>query len=239
MIYRKNRTQKNGLLTCQICIGESNIMITSDRPLKARAEKILKQIRKDIKDYIKLHPDFSESFTPIKVKKNAPSVIRQMSRASYLAQVGPMAAVAGAIAEELANKLRDYCSELIIENGGDIFINVKRQIIIGIWCKNKKIKDNLGILLKKNSACRAICTSSGTLGHSFSYGKTDAATVLAKNAALADAWATRLGNEIKSPKDIKRALSLLTNIKGILGALVIHNRTIAASGEIELTQITG
>jgi len=239
MIYRKSYPQENGLITCQFRIGESNIMISSDKPIKTVAKKILTKIRSDIKNYIKIHPEFSESFNPVKIKRSVPNIIKKMGKAAQSANVGPMAAIAGAIAEELGNNLSATTSELIIENGGDIFINVKRQIIIGIWSQNKKINNNLGILLNKKRGRCAICTSSGTLGHSFSYGKADAATVIAKNAALADAWATRLGNEIKTPKDIKRAIALLKDIRGIIGALVIHKKSIALWGDIELTQITG
>jgi len=239
MIYRKSYPQENGLVNCQFRIGESNIMISSDKPIKTLAKKFLVQIRCEIERYIKLQPEFSESFKPIKIKKNAPLIIKQMSKASHSANVGPMAAIAGAIAEELGNCLDKHVSELIIENGGDIFVNVKRQIVIGVRCHNKTIKDNLGILLNKKRGRCAICTSSGTIGHSFSYGKADAATVIAKNGAIADAWATRLGNEIKSQKDIKKALSLLKNIKDVSGALVLYKKTIAAWGDIELTQITG
>ncbi len=239
MIYRKSQTQKNGFTTCQICIGESNLMISSDCPVKTIAKKSLVKIRNDIKNYIKIHPEFSESFKPIKVRKNAPAIIKKMSRASISADVGPMAAVAGAIAEELGENLGKHVSELIIENGGDIFVKVKRQIVVGIWCQNKKIRNNLGILLNKKRGHCAICTSSGTLGHSFNYGKADAATVIAKDAALADAWATRLGNEIKNAKDIKRAVSLLSAVKGLIGGVVIHRKTIAVWGNIKLTQITG
>ena len=239
MIYRKVRSQENGLITCQFRIGESNIMISSDKPIKTIARKLLTQIRGNIKKYIQIHPEFSESFSPITINRNAPAIIKQMSKASHSANVGPMAAVAGAIAEELGKGLSKYTAELIIENGGDIFIKVKRQIVIGLWCYNNEIKNNLGILLDKKRGQYSICTSSGTLGHSFSYGKADATTVIAKNAALADAWATRLGNEIKSQKDIKKALSLLKNIKDVSGALVLYRKTIAAWGDVELTQITG
>jgi len=239
MIYRKVRSQENGLTTCQFRIGESNIMISSDKPIKTIARKLLTQIRGNIKKYIQVHPEFSESFSPITINRNAPVIIRQMSKASHSANVGPMAAIAGAIADELGEGLSKYAAELIIENGGDIFIKVKRQIIIGLWCHNNEIKNNLGILLNKKRGHYSICTSSGTLGHSFSYGKADATTVIAKNAALADAWATRLGNEIKSQKDIKKALSLLKNIKDVSGALVLYRKTIAAWGDVELTQITG
>ncbi len=239
MIYRKSKTQKNGLKTCQFRIGESNLMISSNKPVQQIAKKFLIKIRSEIKNYIKIHPEFSESFKPVKIKKDAPAIIKKMSKASHSADIGPMAAIAGAIAEELGKNLGKHSSELIIENGGDIFVNVKRQIIVGIWCQNEKIRNNMGILLDKKKGRCAICTSSGTLGHSFNYGKADAATVIAKDAAMADAWATRLGNEVKSAKDIKRALSLLATIKGLIGGVVIYQKTIAMWGNIELTQITG
>jgi hypothetical protein len=237
MIYRNPNKKRDGWVNCQIRIEESNIQILSREPLKQKAEHFLKAIRKDIKEYLKKYPEFAESFDPLKAKKNAPDIIKEMSRAASSAEVGPMAAVAGAVAQKLAEDLKPYSQELIIENGGDIFFDIKEPLVVGLWSRSDRINDNLGLLIKDKSA-RAVCTSSGTLGHSFSHGKTDAATVIADNAALADAWATRLGNEISKPKDINKALKLLGGIKGLKGALVICRKTIALWGKVELTQIS-
>jgi hypothetical protein len=242
MIYRRSLTQKNdGLKTLQIRLKESNIFISfnAKKTIKNKACKYIKKLRKDVESYIKAEPEFEYSFKPLKAKRGAPKIIKEMSKAAAKAEVGPMTSIAGAIAMELGKLLRQDCSEVIVENGGDIYVDLKRPIIVGLWCQNKKIRKSLGLLLPKVRGHISVCTSSGVLGHSYSKGKADAATIIAKNTAFADAWATRLGNEIKSKKDIKRGLSLIKKQKDILGALIILDKSIALYGNVELTQITG
>jgi hypothetical protein len=240
MIYRRSLSQKkDGLKALEIRLKESNIFISSNaqKPIKAKARRYIRQLRKDIKQYISCEPEFENSFSPLKPKEDAPEIIKEMCLAASKAKVGPMAAVAGALAMELGKLLKQDCSEIIVENGGDIYVRLKRPIIVGLWCKNDEIRKSLALKLPKVRGHISVCTSSGIFGHSYSAGKADAATIIARNTALADAWATRLGNEIKSKKDIERGLSLIKNQKDILGALIIMGKSIALYGNVELTQI--
>ncbi|MCA1989441.1 MAG: hypothetical protein LDL07_09915, partial [Desulfarculus sp.] len=83
----------------------------------------------------------------------------------------------------------------------------------------------------------AVCTSSGTVGHSLSLGRADAATILAKDAALADAAATALGNRVRTAADLATALDWAQGVPGVLGALVIKGSQLAAWGEVELVRL--
>jgi len=148
-----------------------------------------------------------------------------------------MAAVAGAIAEFVGNELLVYSPEIIIENGGDIYLKSLKKRIIGIYAGKSPLSGKIGLEIDDKNTPLGICTSSGTVGHSLSFGQADAVVVLAQSATLADAAATAIGNVIKQPDDINKGIELANNIKGLRGAVLIKNDTIGMWGEIKICQL--
>ena len=153
-----------------------------------------------------------------------------------------MAAVAGAIAEFVCKGLIDEgCKEIIVENGGDIFLQRSSSSTIAVFAGESPLSNRVGLKLEPGEMPAGICTSSGTIGHSLSLGIADSVTVLADSAVLADAAATRIGNEVgdyKEPRQgVSRALETAEKIKGIRGVLVICGELLGASGKIELTPL--
>ena len=148
-----------------------------------------------------------------------------------------MAAVAGAISEMVGRMLSEKTGEVIVENGGDIFVNCRRDITVGIYAGDSPLSNKIGIKLKKSGMPAGVCTSSGTIGHSYSMGRADAVVILSASAALSDAAATAVGNRILSGKDIPAGIEAAKNIKGVTGALIIVGNRIGAWGQVELTEI--
>ncbi|HNY36810.1 MAG TPA: UPF0280 family protein, partial [Petrotogaceae bacterium] len=160
----------------------------------------------------------------------AHDIIRHMQQASSSAGVGPMAGVAGAVAYYAS--LGVQCQELIIENGGDIYLKSVQDRTVKIHTANKYFGDKIKILVQSGEW--GVCTSSGTLGHSFSYGKADAATIIAHDPVLADCVATAACNMVKIEEDIQRAIEFSMSIKGVDGAVVIVGSKIGMKGNIKL-----
>jgi ApbE superfamily uncharacterized protein (UPF0280 family) len=160
-----------------------------------------------------------------------------MAEATAKLGVGPMAAVAGAIAEFVGKELSDYSPEVIIENGGDIYIKSRQKRVVGIYAGNSQLSGKIGLEIKGEDTPIGVCTSSGTVGHSLSFGKADAATVLADSATLADAAATALGNMVKTPDDITRAIDFAQYIEGLQGVLVLIGDQIGMWGKIKICAI--
>jgi len=160
-----------------------------------------------------------------------------MLQAAMLAQVGPMAAVAGAIAEKVGVDLLTHTQQIVVENGGDIFLKVSKDLTIGIYAGNSPLSDKIGLKILLSHTPLGVCTSSGTVGHSLSFGKSDAVTVIAQSTPLADAAATAIGNLVKEKRDIEKGLELAKFIKGIHGALIIVNDQFGAWGNIEIVSI--
>ncbi len=145
-----------------------------------------------------------------------------------------MASVAGALAEEVGNDLLEHTRTVIVENGGDIFLKVSEDLTIGIYAGPSPLSNKLALKIPATMTPLGVCTSSGTVGHSLSFGTSDAVTILAHSTPLADAAATAVGNQVKGPQDIALGLDYAQTIEGILGALIIVDNQFGAWGDIEI-----
>jgi len=224
---------RDGLVGFNVCIKETDMYILAEKDLSAVAAKTVKKLRDEIEYYIAGHKEFLTSLTPVSAHEPSPEIVKKMVQASKLCDVGPMAAVAGAISEFTSIQLLKHSKEVIVENGGDIFACTKQDLIIGVYAKNKKFS-NLKIKILKEQMPIGICTSSGMFGHSFSFGKADAAVVISKDTSLADSAATRLCNEIKSKEDIGKTIKIAQNTMGIEGVVLIKDDILGVWGNINL-----
>lgn len=212
-------------------IGIEHQALSADLPRMVTAE--LKKLRQAIVDYNQSHPGFIESLVPLELDRRAAPIVADMLAAGKIAGVGPMAAVAGAVSKHIGNFLAAFSAELIVENGGDLLIKTKKERRIAIHTGNPRFAD-LGIKIKPRSKPLGVCTSSGVMGHSLSFGKADAVSILSENIPLSDAVATALGNRIKKPSDVEKGLAWAKSIPGVLGVLIIIEDQLGAWGEIEL-----
>ncbi len=235
--YRKQH-QKKGLVSFDITVKETNLNIQAQTDLTQKAIQSVLTCRNSIETYIRLFPEFATCLTPLKDPGPAPKIIRDMIEAAKLAHVGPMAAVAGAVAEYTGISLLEHTREILVENGGDIFIKSDSETIFSIYAENTPFSMTTGILIKKRDKPYGICTSSGTLGHSKSFGTADAATVLSESCPLADAVATALGNLVKAASDIKEAIDIGKAISGVQGIVIIKGENIGLWGDLKLVKIS-
>jgi ApbE superfamily uncharacterized protein (UPF0280 family) len=160
-----------------------------------------------------------------------------MKLSSEIANVGPMASVAGAISETLGKYLSNFNNDLLLENGGDIYIDSNKDKNILIYAGNSPLSNKLFIKLKKENFPIGICTSSSTFGHSLSFGNADAVVVISKNTFLADSLATSICNKIKTKNDIKREINIAKKIENILGIIIIIDKHLGIWGDIEIEKI--
>ena len=226
--YRDN-IREDDLVTFEVKVKETDLLVSAEKDLRKETEFLIKKYRKQIEDYIECDLEFKTSFSPCKVKSSVPKIVRIMEEVSYLADVGPMASVAGAIAEFIGYGLLKFSNQIIVENGGDIFLKTKKERLVGIFAGSSPLSNKFAIKVNKDIPL-GICTSSGTVGHSFSFGKADAITVVSKSTALADAVATSVGNIIKEKEDIEKGLKLSKKIKGIKGVVIIKDNKIGFCG---------
>ena len=232
-IYR-NYKPKIGEYKFNITIKESDLFFVTDKDVKEKAYFSLLKYRKIIEEHIKEYPEFFSSLRPLKIpEKPLSKIILSMYKASEKANVGPFSAVAGAISQFVALDLKKYCKEILIENGGDIFIYGNKDRIVALKGVNNL---NLGIKIKKEKLPLAVCSSSSKIGHSLSFGNADLVTVIAKDGALADAFATSICNKIKKKANLIKILEEVS-LDEIIGIIVIYNNKIAIKGDIEFTKL--
>jgi uncharacterized protein len=227
-------TKDSELIGQEVIVGETDIFIFTENNIKDIAVEIVNRYRGEIEDYIKKRPEFMTSLEPIAEDPSALDIIKEMIRATGLAGVGPMASVAGAIGDLTGMELLRYSKQVIIENGGDIFIKSDKVRTIAIYAGDSPLSNKIFIKIKPEDTPLGICTSSGTVGHSLSFGKADACVIIAKSATLADAVATATCNRIKERSDIASSLEFALSIKGVKGAVAILGKDFGSIGDIEL-----
>lgn len=220
-----------------IDIGETHIRLKSD--LKSHDLKdYISSIRIDLKQYIAHNKNFLLSMESIENDDDdLPYIVRKMYDSSFLADVGPMACVAGTISELSLDYLIGLNSKnSIVENGGDIAIINNRKVLCGIYSNNQVLGNNIAFEIKKRTRPLGICTSSGKIGHSISLGMADSVTVLSDSPSIADGIATRIANEVygKSSEDkVYNALETADNYKEFFeGVLIISDDNVGTAGRL-------
>lgn len=194
--------------------------------------EIMRQ-RAILEDYILRHPHFQHSLIPVAVKADAPEIAQRMARAASAVGVGPMAAVAGAMGQlAVEAAIRARAKEAIVDNGGDIYLQTVEPVIIGLYPGEKKQVGRLAFSLQACDTPVSICSSSGKMGHSLSLGQCDLATVVAKDAALADAAATLAANLVKTVSDVEPALNKILSIAGVSGVLIVKDGHAGLAGKL-------
>jgi ApbE superfamily uncharacterized protein (UPF0280 family) len=215
---------------------ETDLYIRATSDLERKARRLVLKYRKQLEGYIEKEPTFQTSLKPLAVPANAPAIVRQMAEAAQTAGVGPMAAVAGAIAECVGRELLEFSPEIIVENGGDIFLKVSHRRTVGIYAGDSPLTGKIGIQIEARDTPLGVCTSSGTVGHSLSFGRADAVVVLAHSAALADAAATAIGNRVSRKEDIAGAIEFARGVVGLRGVVIIIGGDIGVQGDVRLCE---
>jgi ApbE superfamily uncharacterized protein (UPF0280 family) len=225
------------LVGFNVVVKETDLYIRAASDLKRQAQRLVVKYRKQLEGYIERHPKFLSSMEPMAVT-DAPRIVNAMAEAAEKASVGPMAAVAGAIAEFVGKELLEASPEVIVENGGDIFLQSQKDRTIGIYAGQSPLTGRVGLDIKGKDTPLGVCTSSGTVGPSLSLGKADAVIALSKSTALADAAATAIGNIIKNADDIPRGIERAISIKGLSGVIIIKDDRIGFWGKVEIRPIS-
>lgn len=235
----RNLARPENLLSYNVTVKETDLFIHTENDFKRVARELILKYRSHIESYIQLHPEFETTLNPWPINGPAPEIIQRMAKACEKTNTGPMAAVAGAIAEMVGNGLLDYTKTVIVENGGDIFIKSDQPVTVGIYAGDSPVSMKIGLLINALDRPVAVCTSSGTIGHSLSLGKADAVCVVSDSCFLADAAATAIGNMVQTNQDFENAMAFGKNIENVTGIVLILSEKIAMWGEIELVHLNG
>jgi hypothetical protein len=233
----RSYTATPGLFSFSVAVGETDLFITASTNLAQVARDAVLQARLFLEQHIKAQPFFQTSLVPLPIDGCVPGIIKDMLEAAADCSVGPMAAVAGAVAEYVGHELLKYADEVIVENGGDIFLQTCRDITMGVFAGTSPLSERIGIRIPGSDKPWGFCTSSGTVGPSLSFGKADAVTVKSRSAAYADAAATAIGNMVITKHDIHKAIEASKKLSGIDGVLIIKDDMLGIWGDMHLVQL--
>ena len=214
---------------------QTDLYIQAHRSLRDKAIKSIVKHRTPLEHYIMHHPLFLTTLEPYQVNEDAPAIARAMAEASQTAGVGPMAAVAGAIAEAVGRDLLAFSPEVIVENGGDVFLKTLKRRLVGVYAGQSPFTRKIALEVKPDETPLGICTSSATVGHSLSLGSADAVIALSPSAAFADAIATAIGNLVTETGDISKAIDVAKSIHQLHGIIVIKDDRMGVWGRVKLT----
>ena len=226
------------LVPFNVVVKETDLHIQARTNLKRKALNLVLKYRNILERYIERHPLFLTSLEPLAIADDAPRIVKSMSESASKVGVGPMASVAGAIAEFVGYELLDFSPEIIVENGGDIFLKSSKQKQVGIYAGKSPLTGKIGLEINAVDTPLGICSSSGTVGHSLSYGKADAVIVLSRSATLADAAATAIGNLIMDSSDIPVGIEFAQGIGELLGVVIIKDDNMGLWGEVKISRTT-
>lgn len=233
----QSRIRVGRLESFRVRVKETDLHVQANRLLREQTLESVLRHRGYVEALIHQYPEFATTLTPWVRKDPMPRVIADMMSAAVAAGVGPMAAVAGAIAQGVAYDLLPLSEEIIVENGGDIFICSADPVTVAVFAGNSPFSMKMGVELEPMGRPVCVCTSSGTVGHSLSFGNADAVSVVAEDCALADAAATAIANRVRKEKDIDAAIESGSKIPGVKGIVIIKSKAAGFWGEIRLTPI--
>jgi ApbE superfamily uncharacterized protein (UPF0280 family) len=235
----RNAILGSRLVHFQITVKETDLMVSASIPLESVTRELILTHRGYLEAYIEQYPDFQRTLEPWRISGPAPEIVREMVLAGEKAGVGPMAAVAGAISEVVGRGLLEVADEVIVENGGDTYFKTRVPVIVGIYAGNSPLSLKVGLKVDSTTHPVSLCTSSGTVGHSLSFGKADAVCVMSDSCALADAVATAVGNRVRSAGDISSAIHFGKSIPGVFGLIVIIGKDMGLWGSLEVIPLRG
>lgn len=220
----------------RVRLGESDLDIQCAEDRRATALRALAGARRELERHIARHPAYRTSLVPFGVPGDAPGIARAMADAASLWDVGPMAAVAGAIAQRVGEAIARPGEDVIVENGGDIWARTGGEIRCAVYAGERSpFRDRLAFAVDARGGV-GVCTSSGVVGPSLSFGRADAVVVVARSAAIADAAATAIANRIRAPADVGPAVEQASGGPGIDGLVACCGDRLALWGDLELVE---
>jgi ApbE superfamily uncharacterized protein (UPF0280 family) len=233
--FYRSLAAPEGLESFEVRIRESDLLVFAERRLEELAYRALAQARGEIERHIERQGEFARALEPCEVAEGAPGIVRAMADSGLVWSVGPMAAVAGAIAERVGRTLLGESGSVIVENGGDVFLSLPRRATLRLYAgEGSPFTDRIVFEVPESPRGLGVCTSSGTVGPSLSFGCADAVVTVADSCSEADAAATAIANRVKSPSDVAAVVRETSQSGRLRGVLVTGGDRLGLWGEIRI-----
>ena len=227
--YRK-RVNAGDLVSFHVAVKETDLWVSADQNLEKETRDLVLNQRHQLENYIGIHPDFLTTLKPYPEDPYAPPMIKEMIETTRDLGVGPMASVAGAIAQYVGHGLLKWTDQVILENGGDIFIKTNRSVTVSIFAGESPLSGKIGVMIPQEKMPLGVCASSGTVGHSLSLGSTDIVCIISYVPDIIKAYEN-------DKKDLEKIADWTDEMGGVSGGLAIVKDKVAAWGEVEIVRL--
>ena len=218
--------------TFELKESRGTIIADKDEAIDVAIES-LKRNRLELEAFGRSNQRFLFSLKPVKPPAE-PLVARLMAEAAEKADVGPMAAVAGVLADlAVKDMIEAGCEVAVVEDGGEISAVSNIPVDVALAAGDEPLSKRFGFRLTEFPV--GVATSSGRFSHALSFGDAEAATIFCDNAGLADAAATAVGNVVKGEKPqeaIQRGIDRAQSIQGVNGLLIMYRGFVGTGGKI-------
>lgn len=243
-MHKTDRSQPNKHARERFQLKETVVTITSEKKYLPVAKDAIRACRSDLEEFIRKDPFFAvtlDKYQPCQPAhpdaSDIPEIAWRMTTAANRLGIGPMSAVAGTIASMAVEAMiRAGATYAIVDNGGDIALINDETVIVGIYAGESGTNVSIGLEIEPRDSILGICTSSGRIGHSISFGDADAVTILSDDVSLADAAATAIGNAVDGAASIKDAFSIVDGVESITGGLIIAGGQIGIYGSVPIVE---
>lgn len=189
------------------------------------ANQQLQALRQEMDHWIIQHPEYAQALKPINIPQNGPLIFQEMAQVALLTGIGPMSAIAGAVAEHIGKAIKKQFNvvEILVENGGDIYADIQQELDVSVFAGRSPLSEKVGLSIPATYSSLGICTSSGTIGPSLSFGKADAVMIVCQDVKLADSYATAFANQIQTVNDIPDCIHRIQTCPQIIAAIAIKD----------------
>jgi len=225
-----------GLSRFDVVVAETDLQIFAEQPLTDETNAAVRRARRDVEFYAATHDGFLVSLKPVTADPGAPEIVKRMCSAGAQYGVGPMAAVAGAVADFVGRELLRHSRQVIVENGGDVFFQTDEPPICGLYVGEHSPFTGRVRFRPLEMDYGGVCTSSGTVGHSLSFGQADGVVIVARDPILADAAATAICNSVHTEADVALAIEREKESGLVDGGLIAIGTTLGAWGSVEIIE---
>ncbi len=233
--FYRNLAAPAGLVPFEVQIKESNLLVFAESRLEMLAYQALAEARRRLERYIERDGQFARALSSYAVSLSTPGIVRDMAQAGADWGVGPIGAVAGAIAEHVGRALLSESRSVIVENGGDIFLALARRTTLRLYAgEDSPFTDRIVFEVPESPEGLGVCTSSGRVGPSLSFGTADAVVAVAKSASYADAAATAIANRVHSPEDVAGVVAQAPRDSRLDGLIVAAGDRIGFWGDVQI-----
>ena len=236
--YRLGGAASEGEIHFQVVVEQTDLLVVAGRDLSREVRDVVVELRGQLSAYMLLNPEFRHSLAPVAARAGAPEIVRRMAEAAAAVGVGPMAAVAGTIAELVALELRGLSPDILVENGGDVFMCSTKDRVVGLLADPAN-NLHLGLRIPASEFPVSLCGSSATIGHSKSFGHSDLLVVRSRSGSMADAAATALANRLHTAADLEAVMRHAGKLEklGVQGVFAQCGGSLAAWGQLELVAL--